>query len=166
MDTVLDLIASFAATGEAAGLRLGMPGGEADALLGGGTGLDRPPRSPAQGMTGFKDGSLEVWVGADGTIGLLGFDRAGTDGGFLAPTRVGGAAGREHGDAVTYGVITGRLAARGCAWRPDEALTFDDQLAIRTEAEVSLTFTRPGSGSDGRGRLLANLYTSWSAPAG
>ncbi|GHH69683.1 hypothetical protein GCM10018781_28550 [Kitasatospora indigofera] len=166
MDTVLDLIVSFAATGEAAGLRIGMPGGEADALLGGGTGLDRAPRSPAQGMTGFKDGSLEVWIGADGKIGLLGFDRAGTDGGFLAPARVGGVAGREHGDAVTYGVITGRLAARGCVWSRDEALTFDDQLAIRTEADVSLTFTRPGSGSDGRGGLLANLYTSWSTPAG
>ncbi|WP_329493769.1 hypothetical protein [Kitasatospora herbaricolor] len=165
MDTVLDLIASFAATGEAAGLRLGMPGGEADALLGGGTGLDRPPRSAAQGMTGFKDGSLEVWVGADGKLGLLGFDQVDTEGGFLAPAHIG-VVGRAHGAAVPFGVITSRLAARGCAWSSDEALTFDDQLAIRTEADVSLTFARAESTSDGRGWLLANLYTSWSTRAG
>lgn len=165
MDTVLGLIASFAATGEAAGLRLGMPGGEADGLLGGGTGLDQPPPSSAQGMTGFKDGSLEVWVGADGKIGLLGFDQVGTEGGFLAPARVG-IVGREHGDAVTYGVITGRLSALGCTWSSDEALTFDDQLAIRTEAGVSLAFARAEPVPDGSGWLLASLYTSWPGQAG
>ncbi|MFD3458022.1 hypothetical protein ACFWVC_38370 [Streptomyces sp. NPDC058691] len=79
MDTVLDVIVSFVVAGETSGLWPGMPGGEADRLLGGETGLISLGEQTADGSTGFKDGSLEVWVSSEGRVELVGFD-ADTDG--------------------------------------------------------------------------------------
>ncbi|WP_405015679.1 hypothetical protein OHV05_00195 [Kitasatospora sp. NBC_00070] len=159
MNTVLGLMISFAATGEIGAFRLGMSGEEADLLLGGGTDLAAPALSGSGGAVGFKDGSLEVWVDPGLTVGLLGFDAVDAEGRFEAPSRTG-AAGRAAIEAPSREAVIDGLEQLGCAWRRDEALTFDDQLAIRTEADVSVLFRRPEPPANEW--VLANLYRSAS----
>ncbi|MFD0275303.1 hypothetical protein ACFVHB_15555 [Kitasatospora sp. NPDC127111] len=157
MATLLGLIISFAATGEIGAFRLGMSGEEADRLLGGGTGLAGPARSGSGGEVGFKDGSLELWVGPDATVSLLGLDTSGADGRFQSPSRIN-AATREDIEAPSREALISGLGRLGCAWHPDDALTFDGQLAVRTEAGVSVVFTRPAPPADEW--VLASLYRS------
>ncbi|MEU9074079.1 hypothetical protein [Kitasatospora sp. NPDC048538] len=168
MDSLLDSMISFAATGEIGPFRLGMPGGEADLLLGGGTALGAPAAArPAEdGDAGVKDGSLEVWAGPDGLVHLLGFDAVDTAGRFAAPSRAGtagrGATGSTEAteviEAPTREAVLDGLRRTGCRWRDDDALTFDDQLAVQTQAGVSVVFSRPRPPADGW--VLASLYRS------
>jgi hypothetical protein len=154
VDTVLDMIVSFALTGETSGLRPGMPGAEADRLLGGETGLVSPGEQTAEGSTGFKDGSLEVWVSSEGRVELVGFD-ADTDGRFYAPAATG-----QPSNPLPWEMVTARLEARGCTWLPDSTLTFDGQRSIRTKAGVRLVFHAPESFPDAPMQvwLLASAY--------
>ncbi|MET8630455.1 hypothetical protein ABZW30_43275 [Kitasatospora sp. NPDC004669] len=145
MTTLLESMFSFAATGRIGPLRLGMPSSEADRLLG----LAGPTSSP------FKDGSLELWVGPDRTVRLLGFDSV--DGCFSPPSWLGAAAGAQVEGLSRTAVLDG-LGRLGCAWRHDEALTFDDQAAVLTESGVSAVFTRRQSAADGW--VLYSLYAS------
>ncbi|KJS63540.1 hypothetical protein [Streptomyces rubellomurinus] len=149
MDSMLGSMISFAATGEIGAFRIGMAGEEADRLLGGGTGL-------ADGPVGFKDGSLEVWVDRDLTVCLLGYDAVDVEGRFAR------AGGQEPIEAPSREVLIDGLAQRGCAWRHEDALSFDDQLAIRTEAGVSVVFTRRAPGTSGW--VTASLYRSPDRP--
>jgi hypothetical protein len=164
VDTVLDMIVSFAATGETSGLRPGMPGEEADRLLGGESGLVPPEANTADGPAGFQDGSLEVWVSDNGWVELVGFD-ADTEGKFRAP-----ACGRATSDRAsgpfTWEMVTARLVACECPWSPDNALTLDDQRSIRTKAGVSLGFRRPEFPSDAlvRSWQLEAVYRSFPEP--
>lgn len=151
---MLDLLIAFAATGEIGALRLGMPAEEADRLLGGGTGLAMPGPDSG-GSVGFKDGSLELWAGPGATIQLLGFDVLDTEGQFQASTRLGMAV-RQGNETPTQQAMTVALDQLGCRWRRDDALTFDSQLAIRTEADVSAVFTRAESVT--HGWVLSSLY--------
>ncbi|MBM9509289.1 hypothetical protein [Actinacidiphila acididurans] len=146
MDTVLDLIITFAVTGETLGLWPGMPGGEADRVLGRGTGLVPTAGTAGDGPIGFKDGSLEVWVSAERRVELLGFDEE-SGGRFRAPA-YGGAGDERLWGPFTWDVVTARLTAAGCTWSSYDALTFADQQAIRTQAGVSLHFRPPESAPD------------------
>ncbi|GJF31490.1 hypothetical protein KNE206_41900 [Kitasatospora sp. NE20-6] len=159
MNTVLDSMISFAATGEIGAFRLGMSGEEADLLLGGGTDLATPALPSPGGAVGFKDGSLEMWVDPDLTVFLLGFDAVDVQGRFAAPSRIG-VAGRAVIQAPSREAVLDRLDQLGCAWRRDDTLTFDDQFAVRTEADVSMVFTRPGPSANEW--VLASLYRSAS----
>ncbi|MPY31286.1 hypothetical protein FNH09_08230 [Streptomyces adustus] len=164
MDTVLDMIVSFAATGKTLGLWRDMSGGEADRLLGGETGLLSPGEQTAEGPTGFKDGSLEVWVSSEGRVELVGFD-ADTDGRFRVPAFGRATTGRPSGP-FPWEMVTARLEARGCTWMFESILTFDDQRSIRTKAGVSLGFHAPESSLDAPGQawLLASAYRSFPEP--
>jgi hypothetical protein len=164
VDSVLDMIVSFAATGETSGLWPGMPGGEADRLLGGETELVPPEDQMADSPTGFQDGSLEVWVSSEGRVELLGFD-ADTDGKFRAPA-LGRATTDQPSGPFTWEMVTDRLTTCECSWSPDNALTFDDQRSIRTKAGVSLGFRAPESSPDAsvQAWLLASVYRSFPEP--
>ena len=157
MDGMFGQMISFAATGGIGGFRLGMSAEEADRLLGGDTGLAVPGRSASDGMVGFKGGSLEVWVGFDATVRLLGLDAVDTDGRFATPARTGAAA-QESIEAVGRADLINGLGQLGCGWSHEAALSFDDQLAIRTDADVTVVFTRPDPPATGW--LVASLYGS------
>lgn len=68
-------------------------------------------------------------------------------------------------DAITYDMVISCLAAHRCAWRPDDTLTFDDQVAIRTDVDVSLVFSLPDA-SDAHSGPLASIYTRPLPPIG
>src|SRR5690242_12574161 len=106
------MIVYFAAAGETSGLWPGMPGGEADRLLGGETGLVSPGEQTASGPTGFKDGSLEVWASSAGRVELVGFD-ADTEGKFRAPAFGRATTGQSSGP-FTWEMVTNRLTACEC----------------------------------------------------
>jgi hypothetical protein len=165
VDTVLDMIVSFAVTGEASGLWPGMPGGEADRLLGGETGLVSRGEQTAEGSTGFADGSLEVWGSSEGRVELVGFD-ADTDGRFCVPASFIRATAGQASGPFPWEMVTARLEARGCTWMPDSTLTFDDQRSIRTKAGVSLVFHAPESSPDApvQAWLLASAHRSFPEP--
>ncbi|MGA5816546.1 hypothetical protein ACPC54_01590 [Kitasatospora sp. NPDC094028] len=155
MDTMLGSMISFAATGEIGPFGVGMSGAEADLLLGGGTGLAAPAPGP-DGHVGFKDGSLEMWVDGS-TVWLLGYDTVDPEGRFASPSRTG-AGERPTIEAPSREALIDGLERLNCAWSQDGSLTFDDQLAIRTEAGVSVVFTRPDPPADGW--VVASLYRS------
>ncbi|MGW0933237.1 hypothetical protein [Streptomyces sp. NPDC002644] len=164
MSTVLSLLLGFAATGEVGGVRVGMTAAEADRALGGITGQDlwasgsdgSEGSDGFGGSVGYKDGSLELWVGEDGTVWLLGFDDLDGEGLFQAPRCLG--ADVRQVTAPTYQAVTDGLDRLGCAWRRDDALTFDGQLAVVTEAGVSAVFARVPSGAGDW--VLSSLYAA------
>lgn len=159
---MLDMIVSFVVAGKTSGLWPGMPGEEADRLLGGETGL--VSLGTADGPTGFKDGSLEVWVSSEGRVELVGFD-ADTDGRFRAPAFGRSTTGQLSGP-FSWEVVTARLEACECPWSPAPTLTFDDQCSIRTKVGVSLGFRVPESSPDApvHAWLLEAVYRSFSEP--
>jgi hypothetical protein len=148
------LLIDFAATGEVGPLRLAMAAEEADRLLGGRTGLCSPATN-FSGSVGFKDGSLELWVGPEATLQLLGFDDLNTIGEFQAPARLTAAVQGER-TTLSHEQMLGSLDQLGCKWHLDDALTCDDQLAIRTEADVSAVFARSDSAPNDW--VLSSLY--------
>jgi hypothetical protein len=154
------LLIAFAAAGEVGPLRLGMPAEEADRLLGGGTGLCGPA-TESSGSVGLKDGSLELWVGPEATLQLLGFDDLDTTGQFQTPARLITAV-REERTTLTREQMLDSLDQLGCRWHPEDALTFDDQRAIRTEADVSAVFTRADSAPGDW--VLSSLYKAAHTP--
>lgn len=166
-DGMLGLLLRFAAAGEVGPLRVGMAADEADRVLGGGTGLvapsasDSPDARDPHGSAGFKDGSLELWVGPDGRVCLLGFDDVDGHGRFLGPTRLGPEFGQGDGTPTREALLDG-LDRLGCVWRRDDALTFGDQSAVETEAGVSVVFVRADAAS-GEWWLVSSLYAT--APA-
>jgi hypothetical protein len=155
-----ELLIAFAATGEVGPLKLGMAAEEADRLLGGGTGLCGPATDPS-GSVGFKDGSLELWAGPEATLLMLGFDDLDATGQFQTPARLTTAVRGER-TALTRGRMLDSLDELGCRWHTDDALTFDGQLAVRTEAGVFVVFARadppPGEW------VLSSLYKAAPAP--
>ncbi|MEV0537332.1 hypothetical protein [Kitasatospora sp. NPDC050463] len=157
MTTIFGLIISFATTGEIGAFRLGMPGEEAVRLLGRDTGLAAPAQRGSGESVGFKDGSLEIWAGSDRTVWLLGFDAVGTEGRFRTASCIDASA-QETIEAPRWGELIKELEQLGCMWRNDDSLTIDDQLAIRTEADVAMVFARPEPPANEW--VLASLYKS------
>lgn len=137
---IIDVIVTFAKTGQVGALRLGLRGDELVAAL-------RAVGVPLRTSDDFADflqreESVEVHV-EDGELRMVGLDRIGwREPEFRLPAKMntpGGSVQRAVG-VLPMDRTLALLDEHDCPWHPYPPLTFDTQTAIETPCGVQLTF--------------------------
>ncbi|MGW4845852.1 hypothetical protein [Nocardia brasiliensis] len=158
---IIDVIVTFAKTGQVGALRLGLRGDELMVAL-------REVGVPFRASDDFADflqreESVEVYIG-DGELRMLGLDGTGwREPEFRLPARMNVPGGSVQG-AVGLGVVVlpmdrilALLDEHDCPWHPYPPLTFDTQTTVETSCGVQLTF---GLGETTGDYLLQCMYAS------
>lgn len=149
MDKLTDTMVTFAKTGTIGRLHVGLNGAELMTALAD-IGLSVDPEATPD----YDDrvDSIEVHI-ADGILYQLGLDNLG-DLTFQLP-------GTSNPISITMDEMLELLIGQHCAFESDPTLTFEgEQEAIRTAANVSITFVHPDEERSGTDYLTHSLYST------
>ncbi|MBF6127186.1 hypothetical protein [Nocardia brasiliensis] len=148
---IIDVIVTFAKTGQVGALRLGLRGDELVAAL-------REVGVPLPASDDFADflqreESVEVHV-EDGELRMVGLDRIGwREPEFRLPAKMNA----PGAVVLTMDRVLEILAEADCPWHPYPPLTIDPQISIETAAAVHFTFAPRETGGE---YLLYCMYAS------